>query len=179
MVEQIELSLQENPNLTDEIKADLFELVLVFQKAFPDIRLKNLNERLKTLTIEKANKFVQPGIIRYLPQKNKLCFNLSELEKDHDGKHLMMFALLEMITANGDNTGFDVDKKFEALNIGYTEVLTNYLVGNSSDHIYFGDEYLYANAIGIIVGDDRMQEAYFYNKPNAILNALEEAGVNL
>lgn len=60
MIEQIEVSLQNNENLTDDLKGDLFELILVFQKQFPDIRLKNLNERLKTLRIEKANRFVQP-----------------------------------------------------------------------------------------------------------------------
>lgn len=179
MVEQIQVSLQENPNLTEEMKADLFELTLLFQKNFPDIRLKNLNERLKTLTIEKANKFVQPDVVQYLPLQNKLCFNLSELEKDHDGKHLLMFAVLQMITANGNNTGFDVDKKFRALNLGYTELLTNSLVGNNSDHLYYGNEFVYANAIGVIVGNDKMQEAYFYNKPSVILNALEEAGAEL
>lgn len=179
MVEQIQVSLQENPNLTDDIRADLFELILLFQKHYPDVRLKNLNERLKTLAIEKANKFVQPGVIQYLPLQNKLCFNLSELEKDHDGKHLMMFALLQMITANGSNTGFDVNQKFMALNLGYTELLTNSLVGNNSDHLYYGNEFVYANAIGTIVGNDKMQEAYFYNKPNLILNALEEAGAEL
>lgn len=179
MVDQIQFSLQENPNLTDDIRADLFELILLFQKNYPNIRLDNLNERLKTLTIEKANKFVQPTVIRYLPSQNKLCFNLSELVKDHDGKHLMMFALLQMITANNNNTGFDVDHKFEALNLGYTELLTNSMVGNNSDHFYYGNEFLYANAIGTIVGNEKMKEAYFYNKPAILVSALEEAGVEL
>ncbi len=179
MVDQIQMSLQENPNLNDDIRADLFELILIFQKRFPEVRLKNLNERLKTLKIERANKFVQRGVIQYLPQQNTLCFNLEELEKDHDGKHLMMFALLEMITANGSNTGFDIDHKFEALNLGYTEQLANYLVGNESGEIYHGNQYLYANMIGTIIGEEKMQEAYFYNKPAEIIRALEDAGVEL
>ena len=99
--------------------------------------------------------------------------------KDHDGKHLMMFALLQMITANGVNTGFDVDHQFEALNNGYTELLANHLVGNSSEHLYYANEFLYANIIGTIVGTEKMQEAYFYNKPTSIIKSLEEAGVNL
>ncbi len=179
MIEQIEVSLQNNENLTDDLKGDLFELILVFQKQFPDIRLKNLNERLKTLRIEKANRFVQPTVLKYLPQQNVLSINTVELMKDHDGKHLMMFALLQMITANGVNTGFDVDHQFEALNNGYTELLANHLVGNSSEHLYYANEFLYANIIGTIVGTEKMQEAYFYNKPTSIIKSLEEAGVNL
>ena len=179
MIDQIKVSLEENQNLNDEIRSNIFELVLIFQKHFPEVRLKNLNERLKTLSIERANKFVQPFVINYLPMQNKLLFNVMELNKDHDGKHLLMFALLQMITANGNNTGFDVDHKFEALNVGYTEILTSYLVGNESDQVYFPNEAIYANLIGALIGNDKLKDAYFYNKPTAFIQALEEVGVEI
>ncbi len=179
MIDQIKVSLDENPNLNDELRNNIFELVLIFQKQFPEVRLKNLNERLKTLKIERANKYVQPYVINYLPLENKLLFNVDELAKEHDGKHLLMFALLQIITANGNNVGFDVDHKFEALNIGYTEILTSNLVGNDSDQFYFPIESTYANIIGIVVGVDKLKEAYFYNKPATFIQALEELGVEL
>lgn len=179
MIDQIKVSLEENSNLNDEVRSNIFELVLIFQKHFPEVRLKNLNERLKTLKIERANKLVQPYVIQYLPLQNKLSFNVSELEHEHDGKHLLMFALLQMITANGNNTGFDIDHQFEALNVGYTEILSSYLVGNESDHVYYPNEAIYANLIGALIGNDKLKEAYFYNKPTSFIQALEEAGVQI
>lgn len=179
MIDQIKLSLDNNPSLTDEMRDMIYGLTIIFNKQFPDIRLKNLCEKLKTLKIEKISRFVQRHVVNYTPSTNTITFNLTELDKDHDVKHLMMFALLQIITSNGTNTGFDIDHKFEALNAGYTEIIACNLVGNESDYAYYAEQAVIANVIGVIVGNDVMKDAYFYNKPNAILNRLEEAGVEL
>ncbi len=179
MIDQIKLSLDSNPNLTDEMRDMLYGLTVIFNKQFPDIRLKNLSEKLKTLKVEKISRFAQKHVVSYTPSSNTITFNLTELDKDHDVKHLMMFALLQVLTSNGVNTGFDVEHKFEALNSGYTEILTCNLVGNDSDYAYYGEQAVAANVIGVIVGNDIMHDAYFYNKHNALVNALEEAGVEL
>ncbi len=179
MIDQIKLSLDSNPNLTDEVRDMLYGLTIIFNKQFPDIRLKNLSEKFKTLKIEKISRFAQRHVVCYVPSTNTITFNLTELDKEHDVKHLMMFALLQVITSNGANTGFDVDHKFEALNAGYTEILACNLVGNESDYTYYGEQAVGANVIGVIVGNEIMHDAYFYNKPSVLLNALEEAGVEL
>ena len=41
-----------------------------------------------------------------------------------------MREILNIITAKDNYTGFNQDNIFEALNVGYTEMLANFLVGN-------------------------------------------------
>jgi hypothetical protein len=177
MLDQIKVSLDSNPNLTDELRDMIYGLTVIFNKSFPDIRLKNLSEKLKTLNIVRVSKYLQQRPIMYNVINNEITINLEELSKDHDVKHLMMFALLQVITSNGNNTGFDVDKQYEALNAGYTEIIASNLVGNESDNEYFAEQAVHANIIGIMVGADKMHEAYFFNKPKSIIDALEELGV--
>lgn len=179
MLEQIKTSLDSNPNLSDEMRDMIYGLTVVFNKKFPDVKLKNLSEKLKTLKIERISRFAQRRVMEYVPSTNILTFNLDELAKGHDVRHLMMYSLLQIITSNGTNTGFDEEHKYEALNAGYTEILTDFLIGNDSDIQYLAEQVVEANIIGIVVGSDTMKEAYFFNKPSAILNALEEAGVEL
>lgn len=177
MLDQIKDSLNQNPDLTDEVRQNIFELAVIFNQHFPEIRLKTLNDRLKKVKITRISRFVQNEVVAYNPLDNTITFNLGELNKNHDINHLLMYVLLQMITANGCNTGFDQNKQYEALNLGYTEILANFLVGNESDIFYHENEAIEANLIGIIVGADKMQEAYFYNKPSAIIKALKEVGI--
>ena len=179
MIDQIKLSLDSNHGLSDEMRDMIYGLTVIFNKAFPEVRLKNLSEKLKTLKIERVSRFAQSRVVNYIPSCNSVEFNLDELEKNHDIKHLLMYSLLQVITSNGNNTGFDEDHKYEALNAGYTEILTNNLVGNESEIQYFAPEAVEANIIGVMVGADIMHDAYFYNKPSAIIDALHEAGVEL
>ena len=44
-----------------------------------------------------------------------------------------MFAVLTIITAKDNFYGFDTDGKLKALNIGITEMITNFLVGNDGE----------------------------------------------
>ena len=48
-LEEIRLSLKNNPNLTDEIRNKLFELIIIFNKKLPEINLSKLNEKLKSV----------------------------------------------------------------------------------------------------------------------------------
>ena len=43
MLEDIRLSLDNNLNLTREVKARLFELIVIFNNKFPSVDLSNLN----------------------------------------------------------------------------------------------------------------------------------------
>ena len=49
----IKNALDTNEYLTEEMKDDLFELTVVFNKQFPEVALDKLSEKLKNLKIEK------------------------------------------------------------------------------------------------------------------------------
>lgn len=91
-------------------------------------------------------------------------------------KHVLMFEILNMITNNGEYTGFNKNDKFRALNAGYTEILTNNLVGNDSDISALEDEVISTNMIAYIIGEDTIFNAYFNNDANLLTNKMLEKG---
>lgn len=179
IVDQIKLTLANNQHISDNVKENLFELVVIFNKRFPDIPLDNLNDRLSTLNIEKLNKFVNKNVSLYDCRKNILYFNAEEMGKGYDMKHIMMFELLNIITSNNFHTGFNQDNKFEALNVGYTEILANYLVGNNSDKFIYVDEAISANLISIIIGSDNLHKSYFNNDTKLLIESFTKAGFKI
>ena len=162
---EIKNSLNSNPNLTD-IQDCLMELIYLFNSRFPAINLSNLNERLKTLKIIKGSKYLVKNSSHYNPTTNELLINLSKIN-DNDCKHILMRELLNIITAKENFTGFNKDNAYEALNIGYTERLTNFLVGNETDSEY-EDEIVASNILERIIGEDKMFNAYFSNDASLI-----------
>ncbi len=179
MLEDIRISLDNNLNLTREVKARLFELVVIFNDKFPKVNLQNLNNRLKTLKIQKNDKFLNDDVSMYDFKNNILYLNTKEMEKPYDMRHVLMFELINMISATNYYMGFDTDGRLESLNIGYTEVLANYLVGNSGEIQVYPEEAIMANMVSIIVGSDNMFNSYINNDSKILLNKLVEAGVQL
>ena len=82
-----------------------------------------------------------------------------------------MRELLNMITAKDNFTGFNKDNAYEALNIGYTEILANYLVGNENESEY-EDEIVATNMIAEVIGNDTLFNAYFNNDETLIMNSV-------
>lgn len=179
IIENIRTSLENNKNISKEVSEGILELVIIFNKSFPSINLENLNKRLKTLKIEKTSKFEKSHISNYSFKKNILYFNSDEIEKEYDAKHIMMFELLNIITATDNQIGFNTDNRFKALNVGFTEILANYLVGNSKELLLYPDEAIMTNLITTIVGFENMLYAYFNNDSKFLLNKLMEAGVKM
>ncbi len=178
IIDLINENLELNKNLTNEVKNDLFELTLIFNKSFPNIDLNNLNNRLKTLKIEPKSKFVSKNeISNYNPMTNTLAINIEKLNEDNDIKHIMMYELLKIITAKDNDYGFDKDKKLVALNAGYTEILANMLVGNESNNMYHEDEVIATNLIARMIGDDVFMRSYFTNDYNLMDKYLRNAGL--
>ena len=54
-VDDVKNSLNENKNITKEIKANIFELVLVFNNKYPNVSLDRLNKKLKTIKVHIKN----------------------------------------------------------------------------------------------------------------------------
>lgn len=179
IMDNIKASLEKNSNISKEVGDGIFELVIIFHNNFPNINLENLNKRLKTLKIEKTSKFEKSHISNYSFKKNILYFNSDEISKQYDAKHVMMFEILNIITATDKQTGFNTDNRFLALNVGFTEIIANYLVGNNGELLLYPDEAVVTNLIMTIVGFENMLYAYFNNDSKYLLNKLMEAGVKM
>lgn len=177
ILDNIRTSLENNENITKEVSDGIFELVVIFKNNFPNVNLENLNNRLKTLKIEKTSKFEKSHISKYSFKKNILYFNSDEISKEYDAKHVMMFELLNIITSNDTQTGFNTDNRFLALNVGFTEILANFLVGNNGEKLLYADEAIMTNLITTIVGFENMLYAYFNNNSKFLINKLIESGV--
>ncbi len=176
-LEEIKMSLRSNPNLTDEIRNKLFELILIFNRKLPNINLSKLNDKLKTVKFEKISKFERSNIYRYDVFKNVILLS-NDLEGNYDINHVLTKALLEMSTSTDTFTGFNSDERLLALNLAYTEILANYLVGNEGDSD-LEEEVLVANLLSHIVGKDTMFNSYFMNDGRPIIQAMQEAEVGL
>lgn len=179
IMDNIKTSLQENKNISKEVGDGIFELVVIFHNNFPTVNLENLNKRLKTLKIEKTSKFEKSNISNYSFKKNILYFNTDEINNDYDVKHVMMFEILNIITATDNQVGFNTDNRFLALNVGFTEIIANYLVGNNKELLLYPDEAVVTNLIMTIVGFENMLYAYFNNDSKYLLNKMMETGVKI
>ena len=76
---EIKNSLNSNPNLTIDIKDCLMELTYLFNSKFPNVKLENLNERLKTLNIIRGSKFLIKKSSYYNPVTNELLVNVVKI----------------------------------------------------------------------------------------------------
>ena len=176
---EIKSALHNNSGINADVRDNIFELVVVFNNKFPNVNLDRLKEHLKTLKIRKVNKFLNNDISMYDCKNNVLYFNKDKMNNEYDFRHILMYELINIISSNGFQTGFNSDGKFEALNTGYTEIIANFLVGNNGERLIYPNEAVMANMIGVIAGEDKMFEAYFNNDAKILLQALTEAGVEL
>ena len=174
MVETIKNTLNANQNLTPEVRENLLELIEIFNKKFPDVDLGNLNERLKSLVIKRESMFLVKLPCQYNPHTNEILINLGRFE-ECDAKHWLIHVLLGVITAKENYYGFNnADNTLAALNDGYTEIITNYLVGDVENNFFF-DEIVITNLISKAIGEAILFEAYFNNDSEKVLNAMIEA----
>ena len=176
-LEAIKVSLQSNPNLNDDIRKKLFELVTIFHKKLPEVSLTKLNEKLKTVKFSRMSKFERKGVYFYDLFKNEILFT-TNLKNNYDVDNLFMKAILEMSTATNSFTGFNSDERLRALNLAYTEILSNYIVGNEGDSD-LEEEMLITNLLSHIIGKDAMFNSYFTNNGETIIRAMQDAEVGL
>ena len=82
-----------------------------------------------------------------------------------------------MISSCDDYYGFNKDDNLKALNIGYTEMLANYLVVNEGICDY-EEELLATNLISQIIGEETLFNAYFNNDAETVYKKMLEAEVS-
>ena len=178
-LEDVLKAIDTNTNIDSEVKENIKELINIFNSTFPNIDLSNFAKRIMDLKIEKSNKFINKRVVKYNLNTNILEFNTEEIDKGYDMKHILMHGLLNIISSNDVQSGFNYNDKFKALNAGYTEILTNNLVGNDSDLSYLDEEVISTNLIASMIGNDVLFEAYFGNDTNKLVSALINEGVEV
>jgi len=177
ILDEIRSNLETNGNLTEEIKADMFDLIVIFHQNFPNIDLEKINSRIKDVKLGKIGVFERRGPIVYDVVKNEISFSNKKLRDDYDANHLMMKGILGMITATDNYYGFNKNNNLNALNVGFTEMLANFLVGNEGICDY-EEELLAANLVSQIIGKDTLIDAYFNNDAELVYKKLLEAEVS-
>ena len=175
--EEIKLSLNSNPNLTEDVKNKLLELTIVLHSKIPEANLSRLSDRLKSVRVGKIGKFERRGTYYYDVFKNEI-FLSNDIEGNYDIDHILTKAILEMSTSTNSYTGFNSDERLRALNLAYTEILANYVIGNEGDSD-LEEEMLVTNLLSHIVGKDTMFNSYFTNNGEPIIKAMQEAEVGL
>ncbi len=176
IIEEVRNNLATNQNLTDEVKDKMLELTTLFHQKFPDVSLDRLKEKIKDVKLGKMGVFERKGPVIYDSLKNEICFSSKKLGEDYDIDHLMMKGILGMISSYEDYYGFNKNGSLRALNIGYTEMLANFLVGNEGVCDY-EEELLATNLISQIIGEDILFQAYFNNDSDIIYKKMLEAEV--
>ena len=128
-------SVMSNTNLTNEIRENIMELITIFHTKIKDVSLDNFNDRVKTLNIKAGSKYEMKDIAFYDATKNTLYLNRLAFD-EREGKNILMYGLLQIITSTGKYSGFNTNSNLEALKIGVTELLVDYLVGSDYNDAY-------------------------------------------
>ena len=177
ILEQIQQNLNANKDFTKDFKYKIFELILLFNKKYPDVNLETLNSKIKTVTFEKSGVFERRGTFLYDPVTNKVSFDAKKIKDgDYDIDNMMMKAIIAMITAKDTYYGFNKDDKLSALNKAVTEMIATSIVGNEGISDY-EEEILIANLLSKVLGVDFLVESYFKNDSDAIMKKMVELEV--
>ena len=176
-LDDVKNSLLRNPNLTDQIREKMLSLTSNLNKKIPDVNLSRLSNKLETVKFKKISKFERKGSYYYDVFKNEVLLS-NDIEGNYDIDHIITKALLEMSTSTSTFTGFNSDERLRALNLAYTEILANYIIGNEGDSD-LEEEMLVTNLLSHIVGKDTMFNSYFTNDGKPIIKAMQDAEVGL
>lgn len=177
ILDEIRSNLAANDNLTKEVQEKIFELTVLFHQRFPSVSLERIKEKVKDVKLGRIGVFERKGPVIYDAVKNEICFSNKKLHEDYDANHLMMKGVLALISSNDSYYGFNKDDKLKALNIGYTEMLANFLVGNEGVCDY-EEELLATNLISQIIGEETLFNAYFNNDADTVYKKMLEAEVS-
>ncbi|MBR2841105.1 MAG: hypothetical protein IKF01_04515 [Bacilli bacterium] len=174
MIQEIKVILDSNANIPLEVKDEIVKLIEIFHSTFKDVSLDNLKEKLKTLKIKRESMFLTKLPCEYKPFTNEILINAPRLEES-DAAHWFMHALIGVITSKDNYYGFNnSENTLVALNEGYTEIITNNLVGDVENN-FFADEIIITNLISKAVGEDILYESFFNNDSERLIKAMIEA----
>lgn len=177
MLDNVKSNLENNSNLTQSVKDEIFNLIILFHQKFPNVSLDVLNSKIGNVKIGKSSIYERKGPVVYDAVNNEILLSRRGLEEEYDIKHLMMKGILGLISASDNFYGFNRNDSLSALNLGFTEMLANTLVGNDGK-CDFEEEVLATNLVSMIIGQDILFDAYFNNDAEVLFKKLLEAEVN-
>ncbi len=177
IMDAIKKALDMNGYLSKGIKDNIYELVTIMHEKLPEVDLTNLKDRLACIQFKKINKFISNEVSLYSNVDNILYFNSEKLNGEYDARHVLMYELLNVASSTDYKKGFAQDGKYEALNIGFTEILTNHLIGNESDKPMHQEQAIETNLLSSLVGPDVMKRAYFTNDTTLLIQGFANVGV--
>ncbi len=178
ILDSIKSSIESNTNLDNMTKSKIFELIIIFNNKFSDIKLDKFNELVKTVKLGRISKYESLGTSFYDVTNNEILFSPNRIENiDYDLDNLFMRIILSMITSNGKYSGFNSTPDLRVLNSAYEEILANYIVGCSevSDQ---EEEMVITNILANITGKNKLFDAYFTNNGQIITDSVNQLGPN-
>jgi len=176
ILNKIKIDLENNGNLTSDVKNKIFDLIVIFYDKFPNVSLETLSDKIGTVKVGNMTLYNYRGPVSYDLVNNEILLNIKALDDKYDITHLMMKGIIAMISSCDNYYGFNKDDKLFALNLGFTEMLANTLVGNEGV-CDFEEEVLATNLVSKIIGRDVLFDAYFNNDSNKVLEKMLEAEV--
>lgn len=123
-IDEIVNNLSLNTHLSDEIKQNFLELIIIFNRQFQNVDLSLLKERIKDLKFMPVSEYLCSHTFKYDINNNVLLFNEDKLAKEENGKKTMMKALLQIISNRLDEKA-DI---LTAFNQGVDEIIATNLV---------------------------------------------------
>lgn len=123
-IDEIVNNLSLNENLSDDIKQNFLELILIFNRQFQNVDLTLLNERIKSLKLRPISGYLCSNTFRYDVNDNVLFFNEEKLKNAENGKSTMMEALLQVISNRMD----EKNNILAAFNQGMDKMIAKNLV---------------------------------------------------
>ena len=123
-VDEIVKNLNSNEYLTDDIKQNFLELIIIFNRQFQNVDMTLLTERIKSLKLRPISEYLCSNTFRYDVKENVLFFNEEKLKNEENGKGIMMEALLQVISNRLD----EKNNILAAFNQGMDKMIVKNLV---------------------------------------------------
>lgn len=123
-VDEFVKNMTENENLTDDIKQNFLELIIIFNRQFQNVDMTLLIERIKSLKLGPISEYLCSNTFRYDVKENFLFFNKEKLKNEENGKDVMMEALLQVMSNRLD----EKNNILAAFNQGMDQMIAKNLV---------------------------------------------------
>ncbi len=150
LIQQVKMSLDQNQNLNESAKESIF---LIIQEMYHKMSLMGVSipevlliEKLKNVSIEEGQKFINREIYEYKEEENKLVFSVDKIEEESQANVLCqaLFAMSYIQDSKKPSIGID-GKQFAALLKGAFATFANHIIPYDGKQGYYEDEQIIVN----------------------------------
>ncbi len=146
------MNLNQNQILTEEVKEQIFMVIQEMHQKMQALGVSLpedlLLERIKNVSIEIGNKFLNKEAYQYNAEANKLTFSVDNIEKENQANVVCqaLFALAYIQDSKKPEKGID-GKEFFAITKGAFEIFANNIVPNNGEKGSYEDEQIIINLV--------------------------------